>query len=89
MRTTLVGGAAEALEEARAATQQVHEAREMMLAAAGRRQHAMAAAQRAGLSIRAIASALGCSPAVVHHAIQAARAAGSGGGEQQHPDETE
>lgn len=68
-------------------TQQVHQARERMLAAAGRRQHAMAAAQRAGLSIRAIASALGCSPAVVHHAIQAARAAGSGGSDRHRPDD--
>lgn len=65
--------AAQALTNAVKATAEVHHAREQMLNAANRRQQALLAAHHAGLSIRQIVAQLGCSPAVVQHAIQTAR----------------
>ncbi len=69
--------AAQALSDAREATREVHQARDWMLSAASRRQQALLQAHRTGLSVRQIASQLGCSPAVVQHAIQTARTSSS------------
>ena len=49
------------------------EARHAMLAAAERRQEAILGAASQGMTVRQIAEALGCSPAVVQHALTQAR----------------
>lgn len=62
---------ADALQEG----QRTEAARQAMLESATRRQEAIFGLHATGLSTRAIASKLGCSPSVVQHAIAQARAA--------------
>lgn len=61
----------EALEEG----QRTEAARHVMLASAARRQEAIFGLHATGMSIREIASKLGCSAAVIQHAVSQARAA--------------
>ncbi len=62
-----------ALSAARMHAGLVEQARVTMLEHARARRAAILAAHQDGLSIRAIAEQLGCSPAVVHAAVRAAR----------------
>lgn len=62
------------VEEAKNHAAESESAREAMMAAGRRRQEAILGLKAAGLSVRAIAARLGCSPAVVQEAIQKALA---------------
>lgn len=64
----------QALDEARLATDLVHEARREVLDLAGRRRRAVLAANEGGASYRVIARALGVSVAAVQQLMAAARA---------------
>ena len=68
---------AEALDEARATTDLVHEARRQVLDLADRRRRAVLAANDGGASYRVIAQALGISVAGVQQLMIAARAGAS------------
>jgi len=73
----LTAEGAEALDEARATTDLVHEARRQVLDLADRRRRAVLAANTGGASYRVIAQALGISVAGVQQLMIAARAGAS------------
>ena len=72
-RRVLTPQGAEALDEAKATTDLVHEARRQVLDLAGRRRRAVLAANTGGASYRTIAAALGTSVANVQQLMIAAR----------------
>ena len=74
-RRTLSAQGAEALDEARATTDLVHEARRQVIDLADRRRQAVLAANTGGASYRVIARALGISVAGVQQLMIAARSA--------------
>jgi hypothetical protein len=67
-------GHGDPLAEARRHGMDTEAARQQMLASARARREAILEAHRAGMSIRRIATELGCSPAVVQDAVRTARA---------------